>query len=147
VLYGVPLELQAEGTLSRDAALSFRNSYKATIVEALSASASYSPPLVKLDGRWSSTKIDGKDAKMVWPSSPEARTFDTGVGAESLKEVGKASVSVPEKFVSGQKYPPNGGIPNCGTTGDTPPFAWVCQWSLSSRREGPRNRLDHCGGK
>ena len=139
--------MQAEGTLSKDAALSLRNSYKATIAEALSASASYSPPLAKLDGQWSSAKIDGEDAKMVWPSSPKARTFDTGVGAESLKVVGRASVSVPEKFVSKPKYLPNDGISNRGTTGYTPSFAWVCQQSLNSYREGSRNRLDHCRGK
>ncbi|KAL4072369.1 thiamine diphosphate-binding protein [Scleroderma yunnanense] len=91
-------KLVAECTLSGDAALSLRNSYKATLTEALSLSTSYIPPLVKLEGQWSSAKIDGEDVKLVWPGSPEARTFDTGVGAETLREVGKASVSVPGEF-------------------------------------------------
>lgn len=92
--------MQTEGTLSGDAALSIRNSYKATLTEALSASESYSPPFMKLEGHWSSTNIDGHDTKLVWPGSPEAQTFDTGIDADSLKEVGRASVAAPEGFVS-----------------------------------------------
>ena len=99
------MDIQAEGTLSKDAALSLRNSYQATLTDALSASASYSPPLVKLEGQWRSTKIvGGKETKLVWPGSPEAQTFGTGVGPESLlREVGRASVSVPVAFVSASK--------------------------------------------
>ena len=98
--------MQAEGTLSKDAALSLRNLYQATLTDALFASVSYSPPLVKLEGQWSSTKTVGeKEMRLVWPGSPEAQIFDTGVGPESLlREVGRASVSVPEAFVSASKY-------------------------------------------
>ena len=94
--------MQTEGTLSGDAALSLRNSYKALLTDALSLSACYSPPLVKLEEQWGSTNVDGKDTKMVWPGSPEAHTLDTGVGADLLREVGRASVAVPEEFVSAQ---------------------------------------------
>jgi len=101
--------MQSEGTLSGDAAMSLRNSYKAKLTDALSLSASYSPPLVKLEGQWGSTNVDGKHMKMVWPGSPEAQTFDTGVGTDLLREVGRASVAVPEEFVSAQ-YLPDGRI-------------------------------------
>ena len=95
-------DIQDEGTLSKDAALSLRNSYQAKLTDALSASASYSPPLVELDGQWHSTKTVGeRETELVWPGSPKAQTFDTGVGPESLlREVGRASVSIPEAFVS-----------------------------------------------
>lgn len=53
-----------------------------------------------MEGQWGSISVDGKDTKMVWPGSSEAQTFDTGVGADLLREVGRASVAVPEEFVS-----------------------------------------------
>ncbi|KAG6330643.1 hypothetical protein ID866_8445, partial [Astraeus odoratus] len=87
-----------EGLLSQDTAQALRNTYKATLSDALSLSTSHILPLVKFDGQWSSTKIDGRNVPMVWPGSPEARTFDTGESSESLRKVGKASVSVPEGF-------------------------------------------------
>ncbi|KAI6158451.1 dehydrogenase E1 and transketolase domain-containing protein 1 [Pisolithus thermaeus] len=90
--------LMNEGVLQKDTAASVRGSYKETLTDALAASASYSPPPIKLERQWSTTKIDGNDIKMVWPGSSEAQTFDTGVNAELLKEVGRASVSVPEGF-------------------------------------------------
>ncbi|KAI5981244.1 dehydrogenase E1 and transketolase domain-containing protein 1 [Pisolithus albus] len=87
-----------EGVLQKDTAASVRSSYKEALTDALAASASYTPPPIKLERQWSATKIDGNNIKMVWPGSPVAQTFDTGVDAETLKEVGRASVSVPDGF-------------------------------------------------
>ncbi|KAI6039566.1 thiamine diphosphate-binding protein [Pisolithus marmoratus] len=91
-------KLIKEGTLEEDAAASVRKSYKATLTDALAVSSSYNPPLVKLEGQWSVTKIDGNSVKMVWPGSAAAQTFDTGVDAEVLREAARASVSVPDGF-------------------------------------------------
>lgn len=91
-------KLVKEGTLEEDTAASVCASCRATLTDALAASASYSPPLVKMEGQWNATQIDDNDVKMVWPGSPEAQTFDTGVDAEVLREVGSASVSVPDGF-------------------------------------------------
>ncbi|KIJ14628.1 hypothetical protein PAXINDRAFT_12464 [Paxillus involutus ATCC 200175] len=91
-------KLVSDGTLSKDSASSVRTSYKATLNDALAASATYVPPPVKFDGQWSTTVIDGTGVRMVWPGSKEARTFDTGVSSEVLRKVGKGSVEVPDGF-------------------------------------------------
>ncbi|KAF9232585.1 dehydrogenase E1 and transketolase domain-containing protein 1 [Melanogaster broomeanus] len=91
-------KLVSDGTLSRDSASSIRTSYKATLNDALAASATHVPPLVKFDGQWSTSAIAGTEVEMVWPGSKEAQTFDTGVSAEVLRKAGKDSVEVPEGF-------------------------------------------------
>ena len=67
--------------------------------DALTATAAYSPPLVKSEGQWKSIDIDGKEVPMVWPGSKDATTFDTGVPAETLQKAGTGSVEVPAGFV------------------------------------------------
>lgn len=67
--------------------------------DALTASAVYSPPLVKFEGQWKSVVIDGKEVPMVWPGSKEAKTFGTGVPTEVLQKAGRGSVEVPAEFV------------------------------------------------
>jgi probable 2-oxoglutarate dehydrogenase E1 component DHKTD1 len=67
--------------------------------DALTASATYSPPLVKFEDQWKSIVIDGKEVPMVWPGSKEATAFDTGAPAEVLQKAGRGSVEVPAGFV------------------------------------------------
>ncbi|KAH7887154.1 dehydrogenase E1 and transketolase domain-containing protein 1 [Phlebopus sp. FC_14] len=91
-------KLVMDGTMMKDAALSIRTSYKATLADALAASSSYVPPTVKLEGQWKVTRVNGEDVPMVWHGSVDARTFDTGVPADVLRKVGQGSVSVPQGF-------------------------------------------------
>lgn len=54
--------------------------------------ASYVPPPLTFEGEWED---------MVWPASEEARhNPETGVDRTVLERVGRASIAVPEGFVS-----------------------------------------------
>jgi hypothetical protein len=83
--------LQLDGVISPEAAKAVRDDYKASLNAALTDVASYVPPPVRFEGAWKG---------MVWPASPDARQYGTGVSDTVLKEVGKASVHVPGGFVS-----------------------------------------------
>lgn len=77
--------------ISIEAAQAVRDSYKAALNTALTDVTSYVPPPVSFEGAWKG---------MVWPASPAAREEKTGVSSAVLRDVGKASVHVPEEFVS-----------------------------------------------
>ncbi|KAH0826763.1 thiamine diphosphate-binding protein [Lanmaoa asiatica] len=91
-------KLVFDEVISQDSASSIRSSYKAVLNDALTASATYSPPLVKFEGQWKSIVIGGKEVPMVWPGSKEVQTFDTGVPAEVLQRAGRGSVEIPAGF-------------------------------------------------
>ncbi|KAG8217006.1 thiamine diphosphate-binding protein [Butyriboletus roseoflavus] len=91
-------KLVSDGVISHDSASSIRSSYKAVLNDALTASATYSPPSVKFDGQWKSILSNGKEVFIVWPGSKEAKTFNTGVPAEVLHKAGRGSVKVPAGF-------------------------------------------------
>ncbi|KAG1879848.1 thiamine diphosphate-binding protein [Suillus subluteus] len=82
-------KLISDGVISVEAARTVRDSYKASLNTALTDVASYVPPPVTFEGAWKG---------MVWPASPAARQDETGVSSAVLKDVGKASVHVPEEF-------------------------------------------------
>ncbi|KAJ7505194.1 Transketolase, pyrimidine binding domain-containing protein [Mycena galericulata] len=69
---------------------SIRTAYKSELDAALSCVSSHVPTASMLEKQWKG---------MVWPASSSAeRTPETGVPAEQLKEVGKASVKIPDGF-------------------------------------------------
>ncbi|KAI0676210.1 dehydrogenase E1 and transketolase domain-containing protein 1 [Trametes maxima] len=81
-----------ENVLTKDAAEAVRARHKEFLASELSAAASHMPgsTLSTLQGQW-------KD--LVWPASKEAAWDpETGVEKDTLKRVGRASVSVPEGF-------------------------------------------------
>lgn len=82
---------QSDGVISVEAARAVRDSYKASLNAALNDVASYVPPPMSFEGAWKG---------MVWPASPAAHQEETGVSSAVLSDVGKASVHVPEEFVS-----------------------------------------------
>ncbi|KAF8554951.1 thiamine diphosphate-binding protein [Imleria badia] len=75
-------KLVSDGVIPQDSTSSIRSPYKAILNDTVTASATYSSPLVKFEGQWKSIVIDGKEVPMVWPGSKEATTFGTGVPAE-----------------------------------------------------------------
>ena len=71
---------------------SVRTSYKAYLEEELTKVPTYKPSASMLQDQWSD---------IVWPTSANANHDPvTGVDREVLQKVGKASVAVPEGFVS-----------------------------------------------
>ncbi|KAG1838453.1 thiamine diphosphate-binding protein [Suillus subalutaceus] len=82
-------KLISDGVISAEAARAVRDSYKASLNAALMDVASYLLPPVTFEGAWKG---------MVWPASPAARQDETGMSSTVLKDVGKASVHVPEEF-------------------------------------------------
>lgn len=88
ILYAI----QSENVIASETAKSVRESYKAYLNDELVQSDSYKPEARMLQQQW---------AGLVWPASQEAvRNPETGVDQETLVKVGKASVDVPEGFVS-----------------------------------------------
>lgn len=84
--------IQSENVISSETAKSVRESYKAYLNDELVKSDDYKPEARMLQQQW---------AGLVWPASQEAvRNPETGVYRETLVKVGKASVNVPEGFVS-----------------------------------------------
>jgi len=82
---------QTEGILEPEEVAELRASYKAHLDGELAKSSDYQPKAAMLEGQWKG---------LVWPASPAAISNpDTGVDAEVLQTVGKASVTVPEGFV------------------------------------------------
>ena len=69
-----------------------RKSHKASLEEKLAAVSSFEPTLPTPSDQW---------REMVWPASDEAqKNPDTGLSEETLRNVGKASVTIsPEGFV------------------------------------------------
>ena len=92
--------LQSENILTASDVSSVRGSYKAHLEAELAKVASYVPPPLTFQAEW---------AGMVWPASEEAKHDpETGVDRAVLERVGRASIAVPEGFVSyipGQRYP------------------------------------------
>lgn len=84
---------QSDGVLTPEAATQLRSDYKEYLNAELAAIDSYVPPALEHQAQWTG---------VVWPSSKDAQANpDTGVQEDVLKEVGKASVTVPEGFVRG----------------------------------------------
>ena len=80
--------------LSKDAAEAIRARHKDFLAAELAAALSHKPGshLSVLQGQWKG---------VTWPGSKDAvRDPETGVDHEALQQVGRASVSVPEGFVS-----------------------------------------------
>lgn len=88
----MPLMSQAEHVLDPSEVEVLKANEKTFLNEQLSAAASYVAPNTTLQEQWSGC---------VWPTSSES-VYDpeTGVEQETLMRVGKASVEVPEGFVS-----------------------------------------------
>ena len=90
--------------LTKDAAESIRANHKEFLASELAAAASHKPgsTLSVLQGQWKG---------LVWPGSREA-VWDpeTGVEQETLKKVGRASVTVPEGFVSASSATSTQGV-------------------------------------
>ncbi|KAG1718674.1 thiamine diphosphate-binding protein [Suillus paluster] len=82
-------KLISDGVISLEVARAVRDSYKASLNAALTDVASYVPPPVSFEGAWKG---------MVWPASPDARQEETGVSSTVLRDVGMASVRIPEGF-------------------------------------------------
>jgi probable 2-oxoglutarate dehydrogenase E1 component DHKTD1 len=69
-----------------------RKSFTATLDADMNKIEEYKPKSEMLEGKWS---------KLVWPNSESAKHEpDTGVERNTLIEVAKASVTLPEDFVS-----------------------------------------------
>lgn len=82
---------QTEGILQPEEVTELRASYKAHLDGELTKSSEHRPTAPMLEGQWKG---------LVWPASPAANSNpDTGVDAQVLQTVGKASVTVPEGFV------------------------------------------------
>lgn len=85
-------KLDKEGVASADQASQSRKAYEASLEEALGRVEGYRAESDMLRGKW-------KD--IVWPLSSAARHEpDTGKDQNELKEIAKASVTLPETFVS-----------------------------------------------
>ncbi|KAI5114688.1 hypothetical protein M0805_005011, partial [Coniferiporia weirii] len=83
-------KLLNEEVITQEDITDLRTSYKSHLESELSRSDSYVPETNALEGKWKG---------MVIPNSVEAvRDPETGVALETLKEVGTASVQVPEGF-------------------------------------------------
>lgn len=86
------LTIQKEGVISSEQAADLRKSYTATLDADLVKVDDYKPKSDMLEGKWS---------KLVWPNSDAAKHEPgTGVDRELLTEVAKASVALPDNFVS-----------------------------------------------
>lgn len=84
--------IQAEEVLTAQNIASVRESYKSHLETELAKVDEYVPTAPMLQDQWSG---------MVWPASEAAeRDPLTGVKAEILEKVGKASVAIPDGFVS-----------------------------------------------
>lgn len=87
-----PGYLQSDDVLTQEDAAVTRSTYKSRLEERLMEVPSYKPSVSMLRDQWSG---------MVWPASEEACSDpDTGVKRETLGAVGRASVTVPDGFVS-----------------------------------------------
>lgn len=88
-----PAVSQNEGVITRDQATSLRQAHKAYLTDELAEAENYSPSSPHmLQRQWTG---------LVWPASNDAQFHpETGVDVDTLKRVGKASVTVPEGFVS-----------------------------------------------
>jgi probable 2-oxoglutarate dehydrogenase E1 component DHKTD1 len=84
--------VQAEEVLTAQNVASVRESYRSHLETELAKVDGYLPTASMLQDQWSG---------MVWPASEAAeRDPPTGVKAEILEKVGRASVAVPDGFVS-----------------------------------------------
>ena len=82
-----------------------RRAHKVLLEERLAAASSFQPTVPTPNDQWSS---------MVWPSSGKAKSPDTGVPEQILRDVGKASVTIsPEGFVSLPSQSPGSSILTC----------------------------------
>lgn len=82
-----------EKVISKDDVSQLRTSYKAQLDSELAKADSFTPHLNVLQGK--------KWKGMVLPASDDAtHNPETGVPIDTLKEVARASVAVPEGFVS-----------------------------------------------
>ncbi|KAF8172057.1 dehydrogenase E1 and transketolase domain-containing protein 1 [Mycena galopus ATCC 62051] len=83
-------KLVNEEVLDANKIASVRAAYKSELEAALSRVSTHVPSASMLEKQWKG---------MVWPASPSAdRKPETGVEAEQLKAVGRASVQIPEGF-------------------------------------------------
>ncbi|KAJ7288209.1 Transketolase, pyrimidine binding domain-containing protein [Mycena rebaudengoi] len=84
-------KLMAEGVLDPNKVSSIRTAYKSQLEAALAKVSSHEPSASMLGGQWWG---------MVWPADASAaeRSPETGVEQDLLKNIGRASVTVPEGF-------------------------------------------------
>ena len=84
---------QNEGVLSPGDISCVRDAYKANLEGKLAQVSSFVPNALMLEGQWKG---------LVWPGVRDEVVFEpeTGVKRKVLEVVGKASVKVPEGFVS-----------------------------------------------
>lgn len=79
--------------MSESQVAEYRKAYVEQLDAALSGVDTFKPKSEMLQGKWS---------QMVWPATSSAEHQPaTGVASETLKEVGKASVTLPDSFVRG----------------------------------------------
>ncbi|KAF8997053.1 dehydrogenase E1 and transketolase domain-containing protein 1 [Cyathus striatus] len=82
--------LISEGVLTQADITSIRSAYRDHLESELTETPSYQPAPFTSTGQWS---------EIVWPASEEANHNPiTGVQGETLKDIGKASVTVPDGF-------------------------------------------------
>ena len=82
--------------ITHDDIVTLRNDYKKYLDAQLEASKCFVPVNKSLGGKWKA---------MVMPNGQDAiRDPETGVDADTLTNIGKASVSVPDGFVSVVHY-------------------------------------------
>jgi hypothetical protein len=87
----------------------------------LKGAETYQPPADMLQEQWKG---------FVWPCSAEAnRNPETGVDIETLKDVGKTSVKLPEGFVCTvcEQAPLSNNDPNPFIIGNSPKTAKACE--------------------
>jgi len=84
--------LEKSGVVATDQAGTFRRQFSEELEKCLGEVEGFKPKSEMLGGKW-------KD--MVWPVGPQAEHFpQSGVKEETLKSMARASVTLPESFVS-----------------------------------------------
>ncbi len=94
-----------------DTPVAARSAYKEHLETSLKAVDDYKPENTISQRQWKG---------IVWPASGEAdRCPESGVSHETLIQIGKASVAVPDNFVSTRG--------SCATTSTEPPLYLACR--------------------
>ena len=134
-----PVVFQSEQVLATEEATAVRTSHKSHLETQLSEVASYKPGASMLEQQWS---------EMVWPASSDAiRSPTTGMDTGTLGMVGRASVAVPDGFVSSQAGFPPAQLRLICRAGNSPPAPKACKASPGESRVGEGDRLGDCRGE
>lgn len=142
--------------LNQEEAKSFRENYKSSLEEHLTASKTYAPTRISSPG--SGFMLNDKWSDMVWPmivppsvageesvSQPDiVFNPDTGVKLEILQEIGKRSVRIPDGFVSVHKQRGKVNFLFSLNLGDSFSSHAPCQASPRIIVSGKGNRLGNC---